>query len=252
MDGLSNQTKKFYRKHASTVLTIAGGIGVIATTVTAVKATPKALELISSAEQEKGEELTKMEKFKIAGSKYVPSILIGSATLACIFGANILNKRHQAALVSAYTLVDSSFKEYKRKIAELYGEDANKEVTREMAEDRYKDYEPEEKNSDTRLFFDNYSMRYFESTMENVLRAEYELNKRIALNSGAFVNEFYELLDIPKTDYGAAVGWSQGILSSMYWDYWLDFDHDEVVMDDGLECCIISFRHEPVADFEYY
>ena len=32
--------------------------------------------------------MTKMEKFKIAGSKYVPSILIGSATLACIFGAN--------------------------------------------------------------------------------------------------------------------------------------------------------------------
>lgn len=60
MDGLSNQAKKFYRKHASTVLTIAGG----------------------------GEELTKMEKFKIVGSNYVPSILIGSATLACIFGDN--------------------------------------------------------------------------------------------------------------------------------------------------------------------
>ena len=29
-----------------------------------------------------------MKKFKIAGSNYVPSILIGSATLACIFGAN--------------------------------------------------------------------------------------------------------------------------------------------------------------------
>ena len=65
MDGLSYQAKKFYRKHASTVLTIAGGIGVIAITVTAVKAT--------------------MEKFKIAGSKYIPSILIGSAMLACIF-----------------------------------------------------------------------------------------------------------------------------------------------------------------------
>lgn len=251
MDGLLRHTKKFYRKHGSTVLTIAGGAGVIATTVTAVKATPKALELISSAEKEKGEELTKSEKIKIAGPKYVPSILIGSATLACIFGANILNKRHQAALVSAYTLVDSSFKEYKRKVAELYGEDANKEVTRKIAEDRYEEYELEEKEN-TKLFFDNYSMRYFESTMEDVLRAEYELNKRIAVNSGAYVNEFYELLDIPKTDYGAAVGWSQAILSDMYWDYWLDFDHDEAVMDDGLECCIISFRHEPVIDFEYY
>lgn len=252
MDGLLHHTKKFYRKHGSTVLTVMGGAGVIATTVTAVKATPKALSLLDNAEKEKGEELTKTEKIKIAGPSYVPSILIGSATLACIFGANILNKRHQAALVSAYTLVDSSFKEYKRKVTELYGEDANKEVTRKIVEDRYEDYEPEEENSNVKLFFDNYSMRYFESTMENVLRAELELNKRIAVNSGAYVNEFYELLDIPQTDYGAAVGWSQAILSDMYWDYWLDFDHDEVVMDDGLECCIISFRHEPVIDFEYY
>ena len=38
----------------------------------------------------------------------------------------------------------------------------------------------------------------------------------------------------------------------MYWYYWLDFDHDEVVMDNDLEYCIISFGYEPVADFEYY
>ena len=37
---------------------------------------------------EEVKELTKMEKFKIVGSNYVPSILIGSATLACIFGDN--------------------------------------------------------------------------------------------------------------------------------------------------------------------
>lgn len=77
MDGLLRHTKKFYRKHGSTVLTIAGGAGVIATTVTAVKATPKALLLLDNAEKGKGEELTKTEKIKIAGPKYVPSILIG-------------------------------------------------------------------------------------------------------------------------------------------------------------------------------
>lgn len=66
------------------------------------------------------------------------------------------------------------------------------------------------------------------------------------------LQQLQRLKQRPQTDYGAAVGWSQAILSDMYWDYWLDFDHDEVVMDDGLECCIISFRHEPVIDFEYY
>ena len=60
----------------------------IATAVVAVKSTPKALELLKEAEAEKGEELTRFEKIKTAGPVYVPSILIGSATLACIFEAN--------------------------------------------------------------------------------------------------------------------------------------------------------------------
>lgn len=103
-------TKLFWKRHASTILTVAGGVGVILTTVAAVKATPKTLESLEEAKEQKGEELTSVEKIKIAGPKYIPTILIGTGTIACIFGANILNKRHQAALVSAYTLVDSSFK----------------------------------------------------------------------------------------------------------------------------------------------
>ena len=67
------------------------------------------VESLLDSTKEKQEELTKIEKVKIAGPVYIPSILIGAGTVACIFGANVLNKRHQAALVSAYTLAESSF-----------------------------------------------------------------------------------------------------------------------------------------------
>ena len=40
--------------HTSTVLTCLGGIGVVATSIMAIKATPKALELIEEAKKEKG------------------------------------------------------------------------------------------------------------------------------------------------------------------------------------------------------
>ena len=49
--------RPFIKRNASTILTVLGSIGVVATTITSVKATPKALRLIEDAKQEKGEEL---------------------------------------------------------------------------------------------------------------------------------------------------------------------------------------------------
>lgn len=48
--------KQFWHRNASTVLSCLGGVGVVATSVLAVKATPKALKLIDKAKEEKGED----------------------------------------------------------------------------------------------------------------------------------------------------------------------------------------------------
>ena len=108
------KTKLFLKQNGSTILTCIGGIGVITTAVTAVKVTPKVVKLLEEERKLKDEELTKLEVAKIAGPYYIPSILIGVGTLACIFGANTFSKHQQASLASAYALLDSSFKEYKK------------------------------------------------------------------------------------------------------------------------------------------
>ena len=59
--------KQFRHRNTSTVLTALGGVGVVITSAMAVKATPKALKKIETAEQKKGEQLSKWEKVKIAG-----------------------------------------------------------------------------------------------------------------------------------------------------------------------------------------
>jgi hypothetical protein len=217
----------------------------------AVRATPKALRLLEEAEREKGEELTKLESVRIAGPAYIPSILVGVSTIACIFSANMLNQRKQAALTSAYALLDSSYREYKNKVEELYGEGANKEVRTEIAKDKYEDADITV-SDDKRLFYDEFSGRYFESTLADVLRAEYAINKQIAEWGSAYLNDYYEMLDIPTTDYGDHVGWSSCGLYEMYWHQWLDFGHDKLVLADGLECTIITFFQEPIAGFEDY
>ena len=91
----------FIKRNASTILTCLAATGVIATAVMAVKGTPKALTSLENAKEEKEEELTKLEKFKIAGPVYVPAIITGAATIACIFGSNIISKNQKAALKSA-------------------------------------------------------------------------------------------------------------------------------------------------------
>lgn len=251
MNNLLQVSQQFVRKNASTILTCIGGAGVVATSVMAVKATPKAMRLIEAKKEEKGEKLTVWETIETAGMTYLPSAITGIATIACIFGANALNKRQQAALMSAYALLDNSYKEYKKKVTELYGEDADREVRDEMAKDDYAE-EDIDVYDGKRLFYDEFSERYFESTTEDVLRAEYELNRMFAQDSGIFLNEFYELLGIDRVDYGDYLGWSAFETVETYWYCWIEFDHRKVVMDDGLECTIITMRNEPTFDFENY
>lgn len=251
MNELLKRSSLFVKRNASTILTCIGGAGVITTSVMAVKATPKALTLLDEAEKEKGEELTTWDRVVIAGPAYIPAVVSGVATIACVFGANMLNKHQQAALTSAYVLLDSSYKEYKNKVEELYGEGADTEVRNEIAKDHYK--ETNISVSDNKqLFYDEFSGRYFEATAERVLRAEHEINRIVARDCGAFLNEFYELLGLEIVDYGDYLGWSLAEITEMQWYCWVEFEHRKIVMDDGLECMIITMLTEPTFDFENY
>lgn len=237
--------QQFIKRNSATILTCVGGAGVIITSVMAVKETPKAMRLIEEAEKEKGESLTKLEVVKATAPVYIPAIATGAATIACIFGANALNKRHQAALMSAYALLDSSYKDYKNKVKDLYGEEADQKVRADVAKDKFKDDELYHEDDGKQLFYDEYSNRYFRATNETVLRAEYEINRILAEDCYATLNEYYDLLDVPKVGYGEYVGWSSAQM------YWINFRHEKVEIDDGLECYIISIT-EPLVDFEDY
>ena len=249
MRKLVRNSKMFLSRNSSTILTCIGGAGVVTTAVLAVKATPKAVRLLEEAKKEKGEDLTKLEVIKVAGPSYIPAAISGVSTIACIFGANIFNKRHQASLASAYALLDNSYKEYKKKVTELYGENAHKDVISEIAKDNY---EPDDVEDDRLLFYDEFSGRYFRSTMADVLEAEYEVNHLLAQDAGVYLNEFYDLLGLETVDYGDHLGWSSFELVETYWYCWVEFEHTKVTMDDGMECYVITMLKEPTFDFENY
>ena len=251
MENLIRSSKRFLRKNGPTILTCVGGVGVIATTVMAVKATPKAMQLIKAAEEKKGEKLTRMDTIQATAMTYTPSVLLGIATIASIFGANALNKRSQAALMSAYALVDQTFRDYKTHVENEYGEEANTHIREKIAKDQYVEQKTE-LGGDSKLFYDFYSGRYFNSTMEKVLAAEFVLNRQIILGECAYLNDFYQELGIPFIDIGDEVGWSRGHMCETYGQEWVDFNHQDVAQDDGLECCIITFMQDPAINFADY
>lgn len=247
----------FIKKNAPTILSCIGVVGVVATTVMAVKATPKALTLIKNAEEEKGEKLSKWEKVNVAGPVYIPTVITGAATAACILGSNAISKRQQATLMSAYALLDNSYKEYRKKADELYGDDAGKQIRGEIAKDKYTG-DDVSLDDGKELYYDFYSGRYFESTPEAVLWAEYETNRAMFVNYAVGLNEFYELLGLEKLPEYESLGWSCGQIEEMYWHPWIEFNHEEITIDgdseyhEGMKCTIIYMPFDPFVDYLEY
>lgn len=251
----------FVKRNASTILTGLGSIGVIATTITAVKATPKALRLIEEAEKEKGDKLTKWEIVRTSSASYATTIGLGMATMACIVGAEILNQKRQASLLSAYVLLDQSYKDYRRKLKELYGEEAHQEIVEalaiEKAETKYINSSyfasncnlaAESRSSETKIFYDEYSQRFFETTIEQVMDAEYHLNRNYILRGYSVLNELYDFLGLEPTDTGSIMGWApldEGM-------YWIEFNHRKAEMEDGTEFYILEMPFEPRVDYDEY
>lgn len=243
------KSKLFLKNNSPTLLSIVGAAGVVATAVTAVRATPKALVLIEAEEhvkwmeEEPSTSLTPMEIVKVAWKPYIPSILIGGATIACVFGANALNQRQQASLASAYALLDRSYKEYKNKVKEALGEEKEKEVQKAIIKERLDDIEDITQlglGAETLMFFEEHHGQIFERTMLEVREAEYQLNRRITTEGEASLNHFLEYLDLPGVAGGDTIGWSQEDAFDSYSHSWIDFDHELVQMDDGMECYIIT------------
>lgn len=257
-----NNLQRFVKKNSSNILTVATAAGMITTTILAVKATPKALELIKAEEDtrkitktttlyannqpyttevvEEAPKLTPLEIVKVAWKPYVPAIAMGALTLTCLFGMNYLNRKTQASLISAYAVLEKSYRQYREKCIEMYNADTDIDIKQKIAKSNfYKNIEIEDGKE---LFFDYTSMQYFESTMDEVKEALDTINETLSDSGFVYLNDFYELLGIPLVDYGYNLGWFSDIGT-------LKLDYEKTELDDGdgtLDCWIITPTESPM------
>lgn len=247
MNNLLNKSKLFLKRNSSTILTCIGAAGVVLTAVTAAKATPKAMALLRQAEDDKQDKLTKLEKLQVAAPAYIPSVMIGASTIACIFGANVLNKRSQAALTSAYVLLDSSYKEYIERVKDIYGEKAHVRIINNMYENKRENVDIERIDvNGKKEFFDFFSLQIFESTLDEVRAAEQYVNDALRTRGYISLAEFYEQLGIDGTDDDCALGWSAFCCDEFKLTVQINRD------DPENEHYLLIMETEPSPNYMYY
>lgn len=208
--------RKFVSKRSPEILTGIGVAGMITTTVLAVKATPKALELIEEKKKEDWvEELPPIEVVKVAWKPYLPAFITGVASTACLIGATSVNAKRTAALATAYKLSETALTEYREKVIETMGEKKDQTIRDKIAEERVKK-NPVSKsevivtNNGKTLCFDPISGRYFYSTIETIKRAELKIKEDILcdISGYATLNDFYDELGLDHISVGDELGWN--------------------------------------------
>ena len=250
---LANDIKSGVSKHSPEILTGIGIAGMVATTVLAVKATPKAIELIKNEKElaeSYNEELTSMDKVKVCWKCYIPAAVTGFMSITCLIGASSVNTKRNAALTAAYTLSDSALREYREKVVETIGEKKEKTIKDKISEDTIKQnpvtksevYITDKGDS---LCFEPMSGRYFKSDIDKIKRAKNNLNEKIlidAFNAGVSLNDFYEEIGLPKTSMGENLGWN---LDTGIIDIYLSAQ----ITDEGTPCLVINYTNPPKYDF---
>ena len=242
-------------KHSPEILVGLGIAGMITTTVLAVKATPKALQLIEYKKQELDTDtLTPLETVKTTWKCYVPSAVSGAISIACLIGSNSVNAKRNAALATAYKLSESAFHEYRNSVIETIGDKKERTVRDKVAEKQI------ENNPVTRneiivtgkgqtLCFDPFSHRYFYSSLDKLNRAANKLNYDIVadpFDDGVNLNSFYDEIGLPGTMTGDGLGWNMKIGL-------IEIDPSAQVVAEGEEhegepCIVVNFVHPPRYD----
>ena len=247
-----NKIKNFCDQNGMNILTGLGVVGVATTAVLAAKATPKALELLGEKDEYKqevyGEPLTKFEKVLAMAPAYIPAVLTGLATVSCIVGMNRVSYTKQASLISAYTYLNSSYEEYRRKVKEVFGEEGEAKVRAELGRE-IELYEKYGSLHEPRLFYDEISNRYFEMSMYEMKEAEYNMNRMFNFLGALKLNEAYEFFNLGPTEYGESVGWAALRDWEVIGYSWIEATFDEITTHDGLQAFAIRFNMQPTKDY---
>lgn len=244
-------TRVFLTKNSPTILTGVSVAGLVSTSVMAVRATPKALHLLEMEKSHRVSKnkpkMTKLDTVKCTWKCYIPAVIMGTVTITCIVSANSINLKRSAALASAYSLAETTLKEYKSKVVETIGEKKEKEIKDEIVKDKIVKDPPHADNviltgKGTTLCRETLSGRYFRTNIDDLRKIENELARDLLSDDFISVNDVYYRLGLSNTKLGDEMGWEQR-------DGLFSFELNSQVTEEGEPCLTIDYFAPPSASF---
>lgn len=225
-----------------TILTAISVGGVVASVVLTAIAAPKAKEAIEEGKkQEDMTDVSKAEEVAIAikyGWKpFIPVVATAAGTIACILGSNVLNKKQQAALISAYIALEQQYKDYRKKVIDIHGEEEDKRILKEITKDRVlmMDTPPLNPNDEIVTFYEKHLNQYFEATFADVLFALNDINRMMQEHNYITFNDFLDSVpSVRRVPEGYDLGWSVSYFYQNCRCPHIDFSINEIALDTNL------------------
>ena len=174
----------------------------------------------------------------------VGSFMVGTA---CVIMSDICSARIIRTSNIAYKRLAANFAEYKAAVIGACGAGANELAMKKAAETHAPDTE-EKLEVGYYHFYDAFSRNDFVAKMEDVIAAEYEINRQLSREGFVSVNDFYEMLEINHIAGGNELGWDIGELVDYCGECWLEFMNVEHVEEDGTKWYSIHYAYDPCVD----
>lgn len=219
-------TKATIIKKLPVVCVALGLLGVPATAFLSGRATVKAkteLEVWGDILAEDNKPQNTWDEVKLTWKCYIPPVVVGALTMACILVSYKLNRKEIAALSASAAFLAHKGEKLEEKVMEHYGKDALEAMRMEIAEDMYNPVSVEETGNGDILCLDSFSGRWFRSSIEAVRKAQDEFNAEYATDQYLSLNDLYRRYGIQETFFGYQYGWPAK--SSEYYDGPITFEN---------------------------
>ena len=175
---------------------------------------------------------------------YAPAIGVMALSFASIIAGHKVLKKRNIAIAAAYAAIDKGFKQYRKNVIKEFGEGVDqqmrfglksKEIKKKdkdgktVKETEYyidPDANPLDNISEYARFFDAASSNFAKDPEYNMMflrRQQDYANEMLKSRGHLFLNEVYDLLDIPRSKAGQVVGWVYDKNGNTKGDNYVDF-----------------------------
>lgn len=196
--------KSIFLDNLPSILTGVAVAGVVETVYLAVKATPKALEVLEEVPVE--EVNNKKDVVKHTWKCYIPAAISGCGTIACIIGANHIHLSKEAGMIAAYAFLGDKFSDYRERSGEKHDSKIMNAIKKDHISEIEKPSRPLEIGK--MWVYEPESKQYFQATTEQILWAELTANKMFHNQGWLSFNQFLDLLpEAKRVEWGDHTGW---------------------------------------------